>query len=183
MNTIPHPAPLHRGEKAPAMKLRPFCDEDIPHLVSALGEEDVTQYLSRIPTPYREADAIDWVKTGSLSGVTRAIEVDGQLGGCISAHPGSHEFQHTAEIGYWITKRFWGNGMAPHAISLIESILLENTNIVRLSAVVYDGNVASMRVLEKAGFRKEGQSPSALYKNARFYTAHWFGKVISASAS
>lgn len=183
MSNIPHPATLCIGDNATTMTLRPFCDEDVPHLVSALSEEGVTRYLSRIPTPYNEADAIDWVKTGSLNGVTRAVEVDGQFAGCISAHPGAHEFQRTAELGYWIAKRFWGNGMAIHAIRLIESILLENTNIVRLSAVVYDGNIASMRVLEKAGFRKEGQSPSALYKNARFYTAHWFGKVISASAS
>jgi RimJ/RimL family protein N-acetyltransferase len=61
------------------------------------------------------------------------------------------------EIGYWIDPQHWGRGIASHALQLFLLELGERP----LTAHVAAHNVASIRVLEKAGFRRVGQPRSA----------------------
>lgn len=58
-----------------------------------------------------------------------------------------------AEIGYWIGKPYWGNGLIPEAV---EALLSRCFNDLKLNVVwcgYYDGNTKSKRVCEKSGFK------------------------------
>lgn len=58
-----------------------------------------------------------------------------------------------AEIGYWIGKPYWGQGLIPEAVA---ALLARSFNELGLDAVwcaYYDGNTKSKRVCEKCGFR------------------------------
>ena len=58
-----------------------------------------------------------------------------------------------AEIGYWIGKPYWGQGLIPEAVS---ALLARSFNELRLNTVwcgYYDGNEKSKRVCEKCGFK------------------------------
>jgi RimJ/RimL family protein N-acetyltransferase len=58
-----------------------------------------------------------------------------------------------AEIGYWIGVPFWGRGYASAAVLLVTAYGFETLGLQRIVAEVLDGNDASARVLQKAGYR------------------------------
>ncbi|MBQ1386115.1 MAG: GNAT family N-acetyltransferase [Erysipelotrichales bacterium] len=57
-------------------------------------------------------------------------------------------------IGYRLSERYWGKGIATKTARLLTRYLLEETDITEIEASVMMGNPASERVLEKAGFRR-----------------------------
>lgn len=67
-----------------------------------------------------------------------------------------HE-EHKAEIGYCLARKFWGRGIMTQALKKsVKMVLKDFPEIVRLEAIVDVENIGSQRVLEKAGFIKEG---------------------------
>ncbi|WP_423798146.1 GNAT family N-acetyltransferase [Neobacillus sp. SAB-20_R2A] len=61
-----------------------------------------------------------------------------------------------ANLGYYLDKDHNGTGYTSEAVSLIIKIAFEDLNLHRIQAAVMQKNIASIRVLEKNGFRKEG---------------------------
>ncbi|GKU27406.1 GNAT family N-acetyltransferase [Clostridium folliculivorans] len=59
-------------------------------------------------------------------------------------------------VGYFLAERYWGNGIASEALSLLIKFLFETANINRIQAEVMPKNMASKHVLIKNGFMKEG---------------------------
>ena len=64
--------------------------------------------------------------------------------------------QSICEIGYRISPEMWGKGYASLAVNALVKFIFENTNVNRIQAVVMKENPASVKVLEKNGFAKEG---------------------------
>jgi len=75
----------------------------------------------------------------------KTVIVDGRVAGNI----GSWTSEGKREVGYWIDRAFWGRGVATEALSAF--LCLEQTR--PLYAGVAKHNVASIRVLEKCGFK------------------------------
>ncbi|ABG41365.1 GCN5-related N-acetyltransferase [Paraglaciecola sp. T6c] len=160
--------------------IRHFTQQDKTHLIRCLNTTNVTRFLSsRIPYPYTEDDAIWWIEQGSKIGIIRAIEVDGEFVGCVSAEPGQFEYTYSAEVGYWLAEQFWGKGYASKALALLIDEVKNNSEIVRLHASVFEGNLASCQVLEKCGFTAEGYLKKAVYKQGSFYNTHLYANVIN----
>ena len=63
--------------------------------------------------------------------------------------------QPEIEVGYRLARRFWGHGYATEAVRAVRDYAFSGLNISRLIAMIDPGNVASIRVAEKAGFRYE----------------------------
>ena len=64
--------------------------------------------------------------------------------------------ERSAAIGYWLVERVRGRGLGSRAVALLAPWALAATQLERIEALVLPDNVASQRVLEKAGFRREG---------------------------
>jgi ribosomal-protein-alanine N-acetyltransferase len=76
--------------------------------------------------------------------------------GYVGFFPGA-PYQNTREIGYRLFKTAdHGQGYVTEAVSLTVAYLFANRPVDRIQAAVVVGNVASRRVLEKVGFKKEG---------------------------
>ena len=58
----------------------------------------------------------------------------------------------SAELGYRLAMRHVGTGLATLALALVKDLALKQLGLKQLFAVVAQGNAASNRVLEKAGF-------------------------------
>ena len=58
-----------------------------------------------------------------------------------------------AEIGYWIGKPYWGQGLIPEAVKALLSRCFNELDIDTVWCGYYDGNIKSKRVCEKSGFR------------------------------
>jgi RimJ/RimL family protein N-acetyltransferase len=78
----------------------------------------------------------------------RIIDVDGAVAGTI----GSFRVDDQLEVTYWVDRKQWGKGIASAALR----ILLAETAERPLYARAASDNVASLRVLKKAGFRRVG---------------------------
>jgi [ribosomal protein S5]-alanine N-acetyltransferase len=61
-----------------------------------------------------------------------------------------------ASVGYWIGARYAGQGLMSDALSALVPFAFEHLRLHRLEAACLPHNAASIRVLEKAGFQKEG---------------------------
>lgn len=162
------------------IKLRYFQQSDSKKLVRALNNPSVYQFLSsKIPNPYSEADASWWIETGSRYGHVRAIVINNELVGCIGVYVGEFEYCRSGEIGYWISDDYWGKGIATDAVNrLIDEIFIE-TDIVRITASVFSGNYASMKVLTKCRFKLDAVLEQAIYKDNQFYNNHLFSRIKS----
>ena len=120
------------------------------------------------PHPYTRKKAEEWVGIHhQKKPVTHyAIEADGKLAGGISIMPQEDIYRCSTEIGYWIGEPYWGKGIATEAIRQMTDITWERyPEIVRIYAVVFPGNMGSVRALEKNGFELECIRKNSCVKN------------------
>ncbi|MDR0940207.1 MAG: GNAT family N-acetyltransferase [Mediterranea sp.] len=120
------------------------------------------------PYPYTERDAelfIQMVTRKPRPSVDKAIEVDGEAVGSIgiTLHDGVERV--SAEIGFFIGEAYWNRGITTEAIKQMSAYAFAHFPIERLYASVFDFNIASQRVLRKAGFVREAVLPRAAIKN------------------
>ncbi|KPZ58044.1 GNAT family N-acetyltransferase [Pseudoalteromonas sp. P1-7a] len=158
--------------------LRDFKQQDAPHIIKTLNDEQVTRFLSsKIPFPYTQADADWWINQGAKNGIIKAIIVNEQFAGCIGITPGEFEYSRSGEIGYWLNNHFWGQGIITHAITQICDEAFKNSNLNRIFGAVFAGNTGSIKALTKCGFEAEAILKQAIYKNGVFYDSHIFSKL------
>jgi ribosomal-protein-alanine N-acetyltransferase len=150
----------------PSLLLRPWREDDVPQLAALADNRAVARNLTHLfPHPYRQSDAVDWVtmnRAPSARLLAWAIEADGRLVGGGGLVPGEGVFARTAEIGYWIGEPFWGRGFATGFVNGVTNWAFWERDWLSIEAYVYAWNPASMRVLEKAGFSREGFHPASV---------------------
>ncbi len=121
---------------------------DLPTLFN--HEQDPDSNRMAVSNP-RDAESFRqaWARNMSDPGVVaKAIILDGVVVGTISCF----QWDGLDSVGYWIGREHWGRGIATRALTL----LLEQVKIRPLHARVACSNAASIRVLEKCGFRITG---------------------------
>ncbi|MFD2937435.1 GNAT family N-acetyltransferase [Spirosoma flavum] len=71
----------------------------------------------------------------------------------------------SAEVGYWLIRAYWGQGIVSEALQHVTAYTLVRFGLSRLFAVPFAHNQASIRVLEKAGYECEGIMRKSAIKN------------------
>jgi RimJ/RimL family protein N-acetyltransferase len=131
------------------VRLRDVTDADL----SIFFEHQLDPEGSRMAAfPSRDRDAFmgHWAKIlADQTVITKTVLFEGQVAGNVV----SFEREGEREVGYWIGRDHWGKGIATRALSLF--LGLDETR--PLYAHVAKHNVASVRVLEKCGFRITGE--------------------------
>jgi ribosomal-protein-alanine N-acetyltransferase len=140
--------------------VRPYRDEDAEPLARQANDRRVWLGLrDAFPHPYRREDARRYIAQALKRSppAAFAIQVAGELAGGIGFTPHTDVERVIAEIGYWVAHAFWGRGVATAALRLVTRHAFETEpGLRRLYAVPFSTNPASARVLEKAGYRREG---------------------------
>lgn len=150
---------MHITTALPGCTLRPWHADDRSNLLRHADNRLVWRNLTHsFPHPYTARDADGWLALCAQAGhsVHLAITLDGEAVGGIGAIAGSGIGQAGADFGYWLGQDVWGRGIATAAARALASRLLDGGAFARLQASVFAWNPASMRVLEKAGFQREG---------------------------
>ena len=150
--------------------LRPWRETDAADVTRYADDARVAANLRDIfPHPYAQADAEAFIRmclqNEEAGQLYRAIVVDGRAAGGISVCRGGDVYCKSAELGYWLGVPFWGRGIMTEAVRQICHDAFECLDIVRIHAEPYARNTASRRVLEKAGFTREGTLRRSVYKN------------------
>ncbi|KAK4258097.1 hypothetical protein QN277_007593 [Acacia crassicarpa] len=142
------------------ISLRPFVLSDADDLMVWATDERVAKFCSW--QPYTSKDtAVDFIQNiPSNFSWCRAICVDDCAIGSVSVqyYSGNDKARaKSAELGYVLGSKYWGKGITTKAAKMaVETAFAEFPDLERLEALVDVENVASQKVLEKAGFQREG---------------------------
>jgi ribosomal-protein-alanine N-acetyltransferase len=139
--------------------LRPPLASDIPAFVPLIGDFEVAKNLSRVPHPYQESDAqefLDRMVQARASGTDFNFAITRKSDGAYMGACGVHLRSGPFEFGYWLGKPFWGMGYATEAARRLVSFAFEDLKITELIAGWFHDNPASGRVLEKLGCVPDG---------------------------
>ena len=136
--------------------VRQWRKADLSSLVRHANNINIAKHLrDRFPHPYTEKDAKAFLKHAMADETNLAIEVGGEAVGAVGFVPGRDIERYSAEIGYWLGEELWGRGIATEALSLVTDHVFGELNYLRLFALPFAENAASVRVLEKAGYVRE----------------------------
>ncbi len=154
----------------PGFEIRSYRHADLRSLIRHANNPRVAENLrDRFPHPYTERDGREWLAVAMQQEpeTNFAIAVDGELVGTIGLHVGDDVYRQSAEIGYWLGEDYWGRGIATEAVSVLTDWAFANLGLLRIYALVFEANPASVKVLEKAGYSLEGRMRSAVVKRGR----------------
>ena len=149
--------------QTPRLRLRCPCKEDAPQIAELAGDNDVAEMTATIPHPYPEGVAKAFVaraRESALLGHDLTLMItlgddEATVVGLVSARPGPSD---CASIAYWIGRRYWGRGIATEAVSAMLALIFSRTATRAVITNARVTNPASVRVLEKCGFRRIGMS-------------------------
>lgn len=156
--------------------LRPWRETDAASLARCADDPGVAANLrDAFPQPYTLEDADffiqDCLVREGRGQLCRAIEIGGEAVGSIGVYQGADVYRKSAEIGYWLGRDYWGQGVMTEAVGRMCREAFAAWDIVRIHAEVFAPNAGSRRVLEKAGFSLEGTRRAAVYKNGQVLDA------------
>jgi [ribosomal protein S5]-alanine N-acetyltransferase len=139
--------------------LRPWREGDESSLVRHANNYEVWHRLrDSFPYPYTHADAERWIAFAEQQNPQThfAIEVHGGAAGGIGLELRSDIERRSAEMGYWLGQDFWGRGITTAAVGALTRYGFETLNLTRIFAVPLASSSASIHVLEKCGYVREG---------------------------
>lgn len=161
--------------------LKPWELSDAASLMSLCNRVDRSFLSDRIPSPYTEDSAEEWLHMvghrEGVEGVFRAVTVDGKIVGTLSVEQKEDVYRKDAEIGYFLLTEEWSKGIMTEAVRQICEIAFRELDILRITGLVYEPNVASRKVLEKNGFLLEGIMKDAVVKNGSVFNLCIYGKL------
>ncbi len=157
--------------KTSRLELRPFCSNDIALVAELANDEQLSLNLRSFGFPYTVDDARQWIQTlekewengqSTVFGVcVRETEdkreptlVGATLVGAIGIVLDRQS--NRGELGYWIGRSYWGQGIATEAGKSILDFAFGQLCLNKLTAECLTRNPASSRVLEKLGMVQEG---------------------------
>ncbi|XP_042507589.1 putative [ribosomal protein S5]-alanine N-acetyltransferase [Macadamia integrifolia] len=138
------------------ISLRPFEESDLDDYMTFKGDHNVSQFCGW-NTMCKEEAFDDLLYAIYTHPWYRAICVKDRPIGCIFVKQGKGSDRCRGEIGYVLGSGYWGQGITTHAVKMvISSIFSELEGLERLEALIDVENLRSQRVIEKAGFIREG---------------------------
>jgi RimJ/RimL family protein N-acetyltransferase len=136
------------------VRLREVEDADLDVFFAHQADREAS-LLADVPSRQRAAFDAHWARIRADPQVLiRTIEVEGEIAGNVLT------FIHAGKrvVGYWLGRDWWGRGLATRALAAFLEIVDERP----LRATVAHANAASVRVLEKNGFRLLREEPECL---------------------
>ncbi|RKU42827.1 hypothetical protein DL546_006340 [Coniochaeta pulveracea] len=168
--TIPLPIVI-----TPQILIRPYIPADAPAVSLAADSPLIAANMrNTFPSPYTLKAAQDWITIANTpSPVYSTILHYGIFSpdnthfyGGVGLMPRTDVESHAVEIGYWIGQSAWGRGIATAAVEEVcRWAFKEFEWLGRFEGLVFGGNEASRRVLEKSGFILEGVRRKAVRKH------------------
>lgn len=161
-------------------QIRDWVTDDAGAIARYANNRRVARWLrDRFPSPYTVLDAEVFLGAAAAqeSRTVFAIATEDEAIGGIGLEFGADVHRFSAELGYWLGEPFWGRGIMTEAVGLFTAWAFKTFEVHRLHSAVFAGNHASMRVLEKAGFQREGCLRANVFKSGRILDQVVYARV------
>lgn len=177
------------------LRLRPLLADDAAALHRLVNDWEVAKTLARVPFPYPRDLADEWIASTRAQiaagtawhlAVTREEDGTEALLGCVGLTLDAKN-PREAELGYWIGRRHWGQGLGPEAAGRLAHWALANLDIDRLVASALVDNERSAAVLRRIGFKEGGAGSQEFISRGglmpvRLFTATRMDIAVEAAA-
>ena len=137
--------------------LRPWLEDDAEDLYKYARDPEVGPPAGW-PPHTRVENSREIIENGLSSEENCAVvlkvtgEVVGSVGVMKSGTGSAPMNENEREIGYWIGRAYWGQGLIPEAVRELQRYCFEELGCTGLWCAYYEGNEKSRRVQEKCGF-------------------------------
>lgn len=180
--SVPHPV-LRSGR----LVLRPLVSSDAVTVQEICGDRGIAATTQNIPHPYPDGAALSWIEShaelwssgqAAVFGIclTQDLECnEPRLVGAIGLEINS--LDHRAELGYWLSREYWGQGICTEAVEMIIRFGFDQLGLQRIHAICMASNPASGRVLKKNGLTREGRLRSHVRKWGVFHDVDVYGTL------
>ncbi len=137
------------------------------------------------PHPYTLQDAQTWIMIANATQpVTNfALEVKGEAVGGIGLIIQPDVYCKSAEVGYWLSEKYWNQGIITEALQAITHYGFHTLELERIYAGVFEWNLKSARVLEKAGYKLEGRLYKSVLKDGKLIDSLLYAQVKPAGSA
>lgn len=163
---------------------------DKPAYLEHLTDRDIHAGLLMVPYPYTEASADEWLTIAARSTAEHGQPVNwairnetGFLIGGIGFKELAISKSHRAEVGYWLAKPYWGQGIMSAVVKAACAFAFAEWQLTKITAHVFSFNTASARVLEKCGFEQEGFLKKHFRKDGQYVDARVYALVLTPGSS
>ena len=169
--------------KGKRVVLRNLKLSDVQDIYRALQDKEVVKWTLNIPWPYKKQDAIKWIRRSQYKLKNKKeytfgiiLKTTNNLVGSISLMRVDYK-NKSAEIGYWLGKKHRSQGFMTESVKLILNFAFNKLKLHRVSANLFEENIASKRVLEKCGFRLEGRLRECRFRYGKWHNELKFGML------
>jgi len=162
----------------PHLILRPASPADIPFILKLFGRPETNQYseYENIATFEQARKMYELYLTPSAPTQFRLVAELAEKRepvGTIGLYHYS-EANRRAEMGYDLLREYWGRGLMAEAVSEVLRYVFEDLKLNRIEATTDTENAASIRVLERAGFIREGLFRERFFYKGGFHDEFFF---------
>ena len=150
------------------LTLRALEESELPRLTELLGIWDIVRWLTVVPFPYTLRDAETFYadikpsyEKGAPEFYALALQTDNLLIGGVGLHAPRtpNPLEGESEIGYWLGRDFWGQGLTSEAARAVVNAGFARKGVRAIGATTAPANHASKNVLRKIGLRDMGVMP------------------------
>jgi RimJ/RimL family protein N-acetyltransferase len=139
--------------------LRCWRLEDVDAVAAACRDPEIPRWIPWIPVPYSREHAETYVQQCLEAGDDRypfaiADAATGGAVGSIDLRLNTHFYR--GHVGYWVAAPARGRGVCTAALRVLSGWALQEFELQRLELITDPENLASQRVAEKVGYRREG---------------------------
>ncbi len=169
------------------VSIRPLKFSDGPDIYENVKDKEIVTWTVSIPHPYPKDGALKFIRkarynikkkrsyafsivlkeTGTVIGVVELMAFDWK--------------NKNAEIGYWLGRKYWGEGLMTETVRLILKFGFGNLGLHRIYAKLFEDNTGSVRILEKSGFKLEGRMREERYRYGKWHDVLRYGILESES--
>lgn len=126
--------------------------------------EDARRHITSIIDVQGKGELLWWALT---------LKGEGRLIGSVSIR--NIEARSKGELGYWLSQELWGQGYMTEAVQAVVRFVLKDLGFHRIYAGTQPENSASIRVLERAGFTREGLLRMEIHSHGSWRDSLIFG--------
>ena len=139
--------------------LRPWRSTDTAAVLTACGDPEIARWAG-LPQPFGPADAEAFIESAAAmwrdgSGASFAI-VEAEGGRLLGAITRYGPDGHQATFGCWVVAEARGRGIGTRSLRLLAEWTFATTSVIRLHVFIIVGNEVSERMVERAGYQREG---------------------------